>query len=343
MKEKLQALRAKALDELSAITSSDDLSKALEEFKVKYLGKKSELVAVMKGMGALSPEERPIMGQLANEVRGDIEAAFSEAREKAQKADLERKLIEETIDVTLPGKSSPMGRPHPISAVQTEIENIFIGLGFEIVDGPEVEYDYYNFTALNIPPDHPARDTQDTFYINSNVLLRTQTSSVQIHAMEKKRPPIRMISPGRVYRSDAIDATHSPMFHQIEGLVVDKGITMGDLKGTLELFSQNLFGKDTKIRFRPHHFPFTEPSAEVDVSCFACGGKGCRLCKGEGWIEILGAGMVHPDVLRRCDIDPDEYSGFAFGLGIERVVMKKYNIDDLRLLYENDVRFLSQF
>ena len=278
MKEKLQALRAKALDELSAITSSDDLSKALEEFKVKYLGKKSELVAVMKGMGALSPEERPIMGQLANEVRGDIEAAFSEAREKAQKADLERKLIEETIDVTLPGKSSPMGRPHPISAVQTEIENIFIGLGFEIVDGPEVEYDYYNFTALNIPPDHPARDTQDTFYINSNVLLRTQTSSVQIHAMEKKRPPIRMISPGRVYRSDAIDATHSPMFHQIEGLVVDKGITMGDLKGTLELFSQNLFGKDTKIRFRPHHFPFTEPSAEVDVSCFACGGKGCRLC-----------------------------------------------------------------
>ena len=343
MKEKLQALRAKALDELSAITSSDDLSKALEEFKVKYLGKKSELVAVMKGMGALSPEERPIMGQLANEVRGDIEAAFSEAREKAQKADLERKLVEETIDVTLPGKSSPMGRPHPISAVQTEIENIFIGLGFEIVDGPEVEYDYYNFTALNIPPDHPARDTQDTFYINSNVLLRTQTSSVQIHAMEKKRPPIRMISPGRVYRSDAIDATHSPMFHQIEGLVVDKGITMGDLKGTLELFSQNLFGEDTKIRFRPHHFPFTEPSAEVDVSCFACGGKGCRLCKGEGWIEILGAGMVHPDVLRRCDIDPDEYSGFAFGLGIERVVMKKYNIDDLRLLYENDVRFLSQF
>ena len=343
MKEKLQALRAKALDELSAISSADDLSKALEEFKVKYLGKKSELVAIMKGMGALSPEERPIMGQLANEVRGDIESAFSQAREKADKAALERKLIEETIDVTLPGKSSPMGRPHPISAVQTEIENIFIGLGFEIVDGPEVEYDYYNFTALNIPPDHPARDTQDTFYINSNVLLRTQTSSVQIHAMEKKRPPIRMISPGRVYRSDAIDATHSPMFHQIEGLVVDKGITMGDLKGTLELFSQNLFGEDTKIRFRPHHFPFTEPSAEVDVSCFACGGKGCRLCKGEGWIEILGAGMVHPDVLRRCDIDPDEYSGFAFGLGIERVVMKKYNIDDLRLLYENDVRFLSQF
>ena len=343
MKEKLQALRAKALDELSAIASADDLSKALEEFKVKYLGKKSELVAIMKGMGALSAEERPIMGQLANEVRGDIETAFSAAKENADKAALERKLIEETIDVTLPGKSSPMGRPHPISAVQTEIENIFIGLGFEIVDGPEVEYDYYNFTALNIPPDHPARDTQDTFYINSNVLLRTQTSSVQIHAMEKKRPPIRMISPGRVYRSDAIDATHSPMFHQIEGLVVDKGITMGDLKGTLELFSQNLFGEDTKIRFRPHHFPFTEPSAEVDVSCFACGGKGCRLCKGEGWIEILGAGMVHPDVLRRCNIDPDEYSGFAFGLGIERVVMKKYNIDDLRLLYENDVRFLSQF
>ncbi len=344
MKEKLQALRAQAMEELSAITASgDQLSKNLEDFKVKYLGKKSELVSVMKGMGALSPEERPIMGQLANEVRTSIENAFNQAKENAAKVELENKLIAETIDVTLPGKQPLMGRPHPISAVQTEIENIFIGLGFEIVDGPEVEYDYYNFTALNIPPEHPARDTQDTFYINANTLLRTQTSSVQIHAMEKKKPPIRMISPGRVYRSDAIDATHSPMFHQVEGLVVDKGITMGDLKGTLELFSRNMFGEDTKIRFRPHHFPFTEPSAEVDVSCFACGGKGCRVCKGEGWIEILGAGMVHPDVLRRCDIDPEEYSGFAFGMGIERIVMKKYNIDDMRLLYENDIRFLSQF
>lgn len=344
MKEQLQALRDKALAELASITASNDkLSQNLEEFKVKYLGKKSELVSVMKGMGALSPEERPAMGQLANEVRTAIETALNQARESAAKIELEKKLINETIDVTLPGTRSDMGKLHPITAVQTEIENIFIGLGFEIVDGPEVEYDYYNFTALNLPPEHPARDTQDTFYINSNILLRTQTSSVQIHAMEKKKPPIRMISPGRVYRSDALDATHSPMFHQVEGLVVDKGITMGDLKGTLELFSQNMFGEDTKIRFRPHHFPFTEPSAEVDVSCFACGGKGCRLCKGEGWIEILGAGMVHPDVLRRCDIDPDEYTGFAFGMGIERIVMKKYNIDDLRLLYENDVRFLSQF
>ena len=297
----------------------------------------------MKGMGELSAEERPIMGQLANEVRSSIENALNQAKEKAEKIELERKLEAETLDVTLPGKTHAIGKLHPISAVQKEMEDIFIGLGFEIVDGPEVEYDYYNFTALNIPPEHPARDTQDTFYINSNVLLRTQTSSVQIHAMEKKRPPIRMISPGRVYRSDAIDATHSPMFHQLEGLVVDKGITMGDLKGTLELFAQNMFGSDTKIRFRPHHFPFTEPSAEVDVSCFVCGGKGCKLCKGEGWIEILGAGMVHPDVLTRCDIDPTEYSGFAFGMGIERIVMRKYNIDDMRLLYENDIRFLSQF
>ncbi len=344
MKEKLQEIRTHALEALASISASGEpISKDLEDFKVKYLGKKSELVAVMKGMGVLSAEERPIMGQLANEVRTDIENAFNQAKEKAQKAELERKLREETIDVTLPAKTAPLGKLHPISAVQKEMEDIFVGLGFEIVDGPEVEYDYYNFTALNIPPEHPARDTQDTFYIDSNVLLRTQTSSVQIHAMEKKRPPIRMISPGRVYRSDAIDATHSPMFHQLEGLVVDKGITMGDLKGTLELFAQNMFGSNTKIRFRPHHFPFTEPSAEVDVSCFVCGGKGCRLCKGEGWIEILGAGMVHPDVLSRCDIDPNEYSGFAFGMGIERVVMTRYNIDDMRLLYENDIRFLSQF
>ena len=343
MKEKLQKIREQALDALSSICSGNPVSKDLEDFKVKYLGKKSELVSVMKVMGELSAEERPIMGQLANEVRSSIENALNQAKEKAEKIELERKLEAETLDVTLPGKTHAIGKLHPISAVQKEMEDIFIGLGFEIVDGPEVEYDYYNFTALNIPPEHPARDTQDTFYINSNVLLRTQTSSVQIHAMEKKRPPIRMISPGRVYRSDAIDATHSPMFHQLEGLVVDKGITMGDLKGTLELFAQNMFGSDTKIRFRPHHFPFTEPSAEVDVSCFVCGGKGCKLCKGEGWIEILGAGMVHPDVLTRCDIDPTEYSGFAFGMGIERIVMRKYNIDDMRLLYENDIRFLSQF
>ncbi len=344
MKEKLQALRDKALGDLEALADAGKLdSQSLEEFKVKYLGKKSELVALMKGMGALSPEERPVMGQLANQVRGAIEEAFNAAKTRAAAAEREQKIKDETIDVTLPGKIKLTGTAHPISKVQAEIEDIFIGMGFEIIDGPEIEYDYYNFTALNIPPEHPARDTQDTFYINPNVLLRTQTSSVQVHTMEKQAPPIRVISPGRVYRSDAIDATHSPMFHQVEGLVVDKGITMGDLKGTLELFARNMFGEDTKIRFRPHHFPFTEPSAEVDVSCFVCGGKGCKLCKGEGWIEILGAGMVHPDVLRRCNIDPDVYTGFAFGMGIERIVMKKYNIDDMRLLYENDIRFLSQF
>ena len=343
MKEKLQKIREQALDALSSICSGNPVSKDLEDFKVKYLGKKSELVSVMKGMGELSAEERPIMGQLANEVRSSIENALNQAKEKAEKIELERKLEAETLDVTLPGKTHAIGKLHPISAVQKEMEDIFIGLGFEIVDGPEVEYDYYNFTALNIPPEHPARDTQDTFYINSNVLLRTQTSSVQIHAMEKKRPPIRMISPGRVYRSDDVDATHSPLFHQFEGLVVDRGITMGDLKGMLELFAKNMFGADTRIRFRPHHVPFTEPSAEVDVSCFACGGKGCRFCKGEGWIEILGAGMVHPHVLSGCGIDPEEYSGFAFGLGIERIALLKYHIDDMRLLYENDIRFISQF
>ena len=339
MREQLEAIRAKAEAALAKAADAQEL----DALRVQFLGKKGALTAVLKQMGGLSAEERPAMGQLANKVRAFIEEDIAARQAELKAAAMAHRLEAETLDVTLPGKTHAIGKLHPISAVQKEMEDIFIGLGFEIVDGPEVEYDYYNFTALNIPPEHPARDTQDTFYINSNVLLRTQTSSVQIHAMEKKRPPIRMISPGRVYRSDAIDATHSPMFHQLEGLVVDKGITMGDLKGTLELFAQNMFGSDTKIRFRPHHFPFTEPSAEVDVSCFVCGGKGCKLCKGEGWIEILGAGMVHPDVLTRCDIDPTEYSGFAFGMGIERIVMRKYNIDDMRLLYENDIRFLSQF
>jgi len=339
MKEQLQSLQTKALAELHEVTNAI----GLDQMKIKYLGKKSELVALLRGMGALSAEERPIMGQLANNVRTAIEEAFETAKNTVEKLEVEKKIKSETLDITLPGKNLPLGKIHPISKIQTEIEDIFVGMGFEITEGPEIEYDYYNFTALNTPPSHPARDTQDTFYITPKILLRTQTSAVQVHTMEKQSPPIRIICPGRVYRSDAVDATHSPMFHQIEGLVVDKGITMGDLKGTLEIFAQNMFGSDTKIRFRPHHFPFTEPSCEVDVSCFVCGGKGCSLCKGEGWIEILGAGMVHPNVLRGCNIDPDVYTGFAFGLGIERVVMRKYNIDDMRLLYENDLRFLSQF
>ena len=253
------------------------------------------------------------------------------------------RLESEKMDVTLPGKRPQFGAKHPLSIVLDEIKEIFIGMGFEIADGPEVETDYYNFEALNIPKDHPARDTQDTFYINENILLRTQTSPVQVRVMEQKKPPIRIISPGRVYRSDALDATHSPLFHQIEGLVVDKGITFADLKGTLETFIKRLYGEDSVVRFRPHHFPFTEPSAEVDVQCFNCKGEGCRLCKGEGWIEILGCGMVHPKVLSNCGIDPEVYSGFALGMGLERVVMRRYNIDDIRLFYENDVRFLKQF
>ena len=339
MKEKLQNLRTQALDAMRQVRNSAEL----EQMKIKYLGKKSELVALLRGMAELSKEERPIIGQLANEVRGAIEEAFEKAKSEIEALEADKRIRAEKIDVTLPSKKCVCAKPHPISKVQTEIENIFIGMGFSIAEGPEIEYDYYNFTALNTPPFHPARDTQDTFYINPKVLLRTQTSSVQVHVMEQQKPPIRIISPGRVYRSDAVDGTHSPMFHQVEGLVVDKGITMGNLKGTLEMFAQQMFGADTKIRFRPHHFPFTEPSCEVDVSCFVCGGKGCRLCKNEGWIEILGAGMVHPNVLRGCGIDPDVYSGFAFGMGIERIVMKKYNIDDMRLLYDNDIRFHSQF
>ena len=310
---------------------------------MKYLGKKGELTAVLRSMGSLSPEERPAFGQRANEVRAQIEAEIERRQTEMKSAMRDRALRAEKLDVTVPGEDVPFGHIHPLSRVQHEIEDIFIGMGYSIAEGPEVELDYYNFQALNIPPEHPARDTQDTFYITDNVLLRSQTSPVQVHVMEKERPPIRILSPGRVYRSDAVDATHSPLFHQIEGLVVDRGVTMGDLKGTLAMFARRMFGSDTKIRFRPHHFPFTEPSAEVDVSCFACGGKGCRFCKGEGWIEILGAGMVHPNVLSGCSIDPEEYSGFAFGLGVERVALLKYHIDDMRLLYENDVRFLGQF
>ncbi|MBE6620275.1 MAG: phenylalanine--tRNA ligase subunit alpha [Ruminococcaceae bacterium] len=337
MRETLASIKAQAMKQI-AEDGAD-----LDALRVKYLGKKGELTAVLRGMGALSAEERPVIGQLANEVRAIIEEALAnKAAEQKEKA-LEAQLKAEKLDVTMPGAAPQVGHTHPLTLVQRDLENIFIGMGYAIAEGPEVEYDYYNFQALNIPENHPARDTQDTFYITDNILLRSQTSPVQARVMEVQKPPIRIISPGRVYRSDAMDSTHSPLFHQLEGLAVDKGITMADLRATLSTFAQAMFGEETKIRFRPHHFPFTEPSAEVDVSCFACGGKGCRLCKGEGWIEILGAGMVHPNVLRNCGIDPEVYSGFAFGLGVERIAMLKYHIDDIRLLYENDVRFLSQF
>ncbi len=337
MKETLQKIREHAL---SAIQAPDA---DLEQIRIQYLGKKGELTSVLRGMGALSAEERPVVGQLANEVRAAIEAELTAKAQLAKQKQLEEQLKKEKIDVTLPSAAPRIGHAHPLNRVQRTIEDIFIGMGFSIAEGPEVELDYYNFQALNIPENHPARDTQDTFYITENILLRSQTSPVQVRTMEHQKPPIRVISPGRVYRSDAVDATHSPLFHQVEGLVVDKGITMGDLKGMLETFAQRFFGSDTRLRFRPHHFPFTEPSAEVDVSCFMCGGKGCRLCKNEGWIEILGAGMVHPFVLSNCGIDPEVYSGFAFGMGIERIAMKQFGIDDMRHLYENDVRFLEQF
>ena len=339
MKQQLETIRKQAKEALSQISDA----KALEELRVKYLGKKGELTAILKQMGKLSAEERPIIGQLANEVRTDIEQAIAQCSKDMEQKMLNEKLKAEKIDVTMPGKKMPVGKKHPLFLVLDEIKEIFLGMGFSIAEGPEVELDYYNFEALNIPKDHPARDTQDTFYINDNVVLRTQTSPMQIRVMEKQKPPIRMIAPGRVYRSDTVDATHSPVFHQIEGLVVDKGVTMADLKGTLEIFAKRLYGEDAVVRFRPHHFPFTEPSAEVDVMCFSCHGEGCRLCKGEGWIEILGAGMVHPKVLSGCGIDPEEYSGFAFGLGLERIVMRRYNIEDLRLFFENDLRFLNQF
>ena len=340
MKETLQKIKAEALEIIGA-PETDDAT--LEAARVKYLGKKGELTSVLRMMGKLTPEERPVMGQLANEVRATIEEAIAEKKAVLAEKMLETKLTAEKLDVTMPGKVQKIGHRHPLTLVMRDLEDIFIGMGFSIVEGPEVEYDYYNFQALNIPENHPARDTQDTFYITDNILLRSQTSPVQARTMEKQKPPIRIISPGRVYRSDAMDATHSPLFHQMEGLVVDEGITMGDLKGMLETFAKTEFGEDTRIRFRPHHFPFTEPSAEVDISCFMCGGKGCRLCKGEGWIEILGAGMVHPNVLSMCGIDPEKYSGFAFGMGVERIAMLKYHIDDIRHFYENDVRFIEQF
>ncbi len=339
MKERLEQIRENAIRE---IQKSDGLAK-LNEVRVAFLGKKGELTAVLKGMKDVLPEERPMVGQLVNETRESIENLIEETKAKLEAAERDLKLKQEVIDVTLPAKKNRVGHRHPNTIALEEVERIFIGMGYEVVEGPEVEYQDYNFTRLNIPPNHPARDEQDTFFINDEICLRSQTSPVQVREMEKGRLPIRMIAPGRVFRSDEVDATHSPSFHQIEGLVIDKNITFADLKGTLAEFAREMFGEGTKVKFRPHHFPFTEPSAEVDVTCFKCGGKGCRFCKGSGWIEILGCGMVHPDVLRMSDIDPEEYSGFAFGVGLERIALLKYEIDDMRLLYENDDRFLRQF
>lgn len=339
MKQQLEKIEALAKEELASCKEI----KALDDLRVKYLGKKGGLTAILKQMGKLSAEERPVIGQLANKVRSDIEQAINEKVAVLKAEAQAEKIKSEYIDITLTGKKQLLGKLHPMTVVENEIKDIFMGMGFNIADGPEVDDDYHVFEALNLPPDHPARDTQDTFYITDNILLRTQTSSVQVHVMETQKPPIRIISPGRVYRSDAVDATHSPLFHQIEGLVVDKGITMSDLKGTLEMLMKKIYGNDCKLRFRPHHFPFTEPSCEVDISCFNCGGKGCSMCKDEGYIELLGAGMVHPKVLEGCGINSSVYSGFAFGLGLERMVMGRYDINDLRLLYENDLRFLEQF
>ncbi len=339
MKERLQEIREKAL---SQINSTDSLEK-LNDIRVAFLGKKGELTEVLKGMKDVAKEDRPAVGQIVNDTRQAIEKVLEDAKAELTKKKRELQMKSEVIDVTLPAKKNNVGHSHPNTVALEEVERIFVGMGYEVVEGPEVEYDYYNFEALNIPANHPTKDEQDTFYINEKTVLRTQTSPVQVRQMEKGKLPIRMISPGRVYRADEVDATHSPCFHQIEGMIIDKGITFADLKGTLAEFAKELFGPDTKVKFRPHHFPFTEPSAEMDVTCFRCGGKGCRLCKGEGWIEILGCGMVHPHVLEMSKIDPKEYSGFAFGIGLERIALLKYEIDDMRLLYENDVRFLKQF
>ena len=341
MKELMQGLRDSSI---KAILEADDIE-LLESLRVKYLGKKGELTGILRQMGKLSAEERPIMGQLANQLRGDIEAAIEQRKAELGSKLMELKLEREAVDVTLPGETSTLGHKHPMYNVLDQIKDIFIGMGFEILDGPEVEKAEYNFTKLNIDEGHPSREWTDTFYFkdDSSILLRTQTSPMQIHAMETRPLPIRIVAPGRVYRKDEVDATHSPMFHQIEGMVIDKGVTMADLKATLNLVVEKIYGKGTVTRFRPHHFPFTEPSCELDIQCHKCGGKGCPTCKGEGWIEVLGAGMVHPKVLAGCGIDPDVYSGWAFGMGLERLAMGEYKITDLRLIFENDVRFLEQF
>ncbi|MEG0012815.1 MAG: phenylalanine--tRNA ligase subunit alpha [Cellulosilyticaceae bacterium] len=339
MREKLEQIKTVALE---AIGNASDL-KVLEDLRVAYLGKKGELTAVLRGMKDLSSEERPVVGQIANEVREDLEKALGDKKATLDQEAENIRLSAEVIDVTMPGKVLSLGHMHPLLKTLEEIQRIFLGMGYEIVDGREVETGYYNFDALNLGEEHPARDEQDTFYFSPDLVLRTATSPVQVHTMEAQKPPIRMVAPGRVYRSDEVDATHSPVFHQIEGLVIDKNITFGDLKGALAEFARELFGDKVQVKFRPHYFPFTEPSAEVDVTCVMCGGEGCNVCKGSGWIEVLGCGMVHPKVLEMAGIDPNEYQGFAFGMGLERLTMLKYNINDLRLFYENDVRFLSQF
>ena len=339
MKEKLQSIKEQAL---SKIAEAQDIN-LLNDIKVSILGKKGELTQVLKSMKDVAPEDRPKVGQMVNETRANIEAKLEEKMKSINSAMRAEKMKRETIDVTLPGVKKIDGHRHPNQIALEDLERVFIGMGYEIVSGPEIEYDKYNFELLNIPANHPAKDEQDTFYINGDILLRTQTSPAQVRTMEKGKLPIRMVCPGAVYRSDEVDATHSPVFHQLEGMVIDKNVTMGDLKGALAVFAKELFGEDTKVRFRPHHFPFTEPSAEMDVTCFACGGEGCRVCKGEGYIELLGCGMVHPKVLKMSGIDPEEYSGFAFGMGLERVAMQRYGITDLRLLFENDAKFLKQF
>lgn len=341
MKAQLEKLKA---DAMAALSSADDLT-ALEAVRVRFLGKKGELTAILKQMRSLSAEERPVIGQLANRIRAELEEALVSRAGAIEEKELAARLVSESVDVTIPGTKVTVGRQHPMSIVLDEVKDIFVGMGFSIAEGPEVELSVYDFDKLNIPVGHTVREWQDTFYIteDESVHLRCQTSPVQVRVMERQKPPIRIISPGRVYRKDEVDATHSPMFHQIEGLVVDKGITMGDLKGTLNMVVGRLYGRGTRTRFRPHHFPFTEPSCEVDVQCFSCGGAGCRVCKGDGWIELLGAGMVHPKVLAGCGIDPDVYSGYAFGIGLERMTLLRYSIDDMRLLFENDMRFLSQF
>ena len=339
MKDQIEKIRENVKTEINKSNTMQELL----DVKVKYSGKKGELTTLLKGMGGLSPEERPVIGALVNTLRDEIEELIRIKGKEISKKEILKKLETENIDVTEPSKKNELGSLHPISQTINEIEEIFLGMGYEIANGPEIEKATYNFDKLNTPKDHPARDVQDTFYISEDIVLRSQTSTVQVRVMENQKPPIKIICPGTVYRSDSVDATHSPVFHQIEGLVIDKNISMSDLKGTLEIFAKKCLGENTKIKFRPHHFPFTEPSAEVDVSCFVCGGKGCKVCKGEGWIELLGCGMVHPKVLEGCGIDPKEYSGFAFGFGVERIAMAKYGIEDMRLLYENDAKFLKQF
>ncbi len=341
MKQQLEQIKLNAVEALSSANTQQDI----DEIRIKYLGKKGELTAVLKQMGGLSPEERPIIGQLANKVRAEIETTIDNMLSEIKERETELKLKEETLDISMPGTRSKKGGLHPLNIVLDDMIDIFRSMGFDVVDGPEVETDFYNFKALNVPDDHPARDMQDTFYLAPELLLRTQTSAAQIRTMTSRKPPIRIICPGRVYRADEVDATHSPVFHQIEGLVVDKGINMCDLKGILEQFAQEIYGDDTKVKFRPSFFPFTEPSVEVDVSCPKCKGEDseCRVCKGTGWIEILGAGMVHPNVLKHCGIDPEEYTGFAFGIGLDRLTTTRYKISDIRLLFENDKRFLEQF